>query len=204
MERSGSFVQPSSATCGPTSDPRPPPHGTVAGAAASAWPQPVAACHTETKRQPPMRQARGGRESVVLQLRGNLVVQDLGPVDFGSGQRQLPPEGLERRVRHGLVVFRDGSLHARGRGRGRSAPPPHEPQGPTVLTWYSFSASSTICTNSLAACCSFCKTGTAPHGTLQHSFLSCPTRGPHTRPPHGENMRPSASVLWTGKSLIGP
>jgi len=47
---------------------------------------------------------------LALQLLSDAVGNNLVPVDLGPGHGQLPSQRLERRVRHCLVVFGNGSL----------------------------------------------------------------------------------------------
>lgn len=50
---------------------------------------------------------------LALELPPDGVADDLVPVDLRPGDWQLPPQGLEGGVRHGLVVLRDGALVVR-------------------------------------------------------------------------------------------
>ena len=47
---------------------------------------------------------------LALELLADGVADDLVPVHLGLGHRQQPPQGLEGRVGHRLVVLRDRSL----------------------------------------------------------------------------------------------
>lgn len=51
-----------------------------------------------------------GRRRRRLELVGYLVAADLVPVDLGARDGQSASQRLERRLRHGLIVLRDGVL----------------------------------------------------------------------------------------------
>lgn len=53
---------------------------------------------------------RISRLSLRLELLANGVTDDLVPFDLGARDGQKPAESLESRVRHGLIIFRNGRL----------------------------------------------------------------------------------------------
>lgn len=50
----------------------------------------------------------------ILHFFSNLVAEDFVPVDLGAGDGQLPAQGFESGVRHGLVVLADRCLQWQG------------------------------------------------------------------------------------------